>query len=303
MDDKMKSRGALEEDVCDTCSGDSDDVCSLCSWTTDHEGEFSNLAHNNINGPSWGAAQDSITNVPPVGFPNELLGGSMQMCVGFVPVFCHMVMQDCAMNFRPMENAMFSQDGSTENTAHEAGYPGLGAWTRPATSWTATQNTKATQSPGSSEATTIILRSLPFECTRDRLLQLLDDEGFKGMYNFVHMPIDFQTKTCLGYAIMNLVSHDAALCVERHFGGFSNWPWYTTSAGDNVCEVAWNSPHQGLSTNIERYRNSPLMHASVPATYRPVLFRNGARVKFPHPTTRIRAPRIRHQKPETYDGP
>jgi len=96
----------------------------------------------------------------------------------------------------------------------------------------------------------------------------------------------------LGYALLNLVSHDVALSVQKHFNGFANWP----CGNENVCEVAWNSPHQGLETHIERYRNSPLMHASVPESYRPVLFANGVRKPFPAPTSRIRAPRIRHQK-------
>jgi len=145
------------------------------------------------------------------------------------------------------------------------------------------------------EATTVILRNLPTECTRDMLLQILEDEGFSGAYDFLHLPIDFQTKSALGYAVLNLVTHDAALHIQKHFNGFSKWPCHS----GNICEVAWNSPHQGLATHIDRYRNSPLMHVSVPESYRPVLFENGVRVQFPAPTAKIRAPRIRHPKPST----
>lgn len=140
--------------------------------------------------------------------------------------------------------------------------------------------------------TTIILRNFPMECTRDVLLEVMDAEGFSGAYDFVHMPVDFQTKISLGYALVNMVSHNAALCLWQHFQGFDRWP----VGAQQPCEVAWNSPNQGLAAQIDRYRNSPLMHPSVPETYRPVLLRHGVRVDFPAPTSRIRPPRIRHQK-------
>jgi len=145
----------------------------------------------------------------------------------------------------------------------------------------------------STSDSTVILRNLPLETTRDSLLDLLDREGFSGGYDFLHLPMDFQTKAGLGYALLNLVSHKVALQVHQYFNGFRNWPY----ASDNVCEVAWNSPQQGLETHIERYRNSPLMHPSVPETYRPVVLVDGVRAQFPPPTHRIRPPRIRHQKP------
>jgi hypothetical protein len=144
----------------------------------------------------------------------------------------------------------------------------------------------------SSEPTTIILRNCPLECTRDMLLKILDDEGFRGAYDFMHLPIDFQTKVGLGYAIVNMVSPSVALCARQHFNDFHNWAF----PSDNRIEVDWNRPHQGLQAHIDRYRNSPLMHESVPEAYRPVLFENGGRVQFPAPTAKIRPPRIRHQK-------
>ena len=140
---------------------------------------------------------------------------------------------------------------------------------------------------------TIILRNLPVECSRDTLQQMLDSEGFWGCYDFLHLPIDFQTKAALGYALLNLVDHDTAIRVMSHFSGLSRWPFHS----ENVCTVAWNTPQQGLATHIDRYRNSPLMHPSVPEAYRPVLFKNGIRMQFPASTTKIRAPRIRHPKP------
>jgi len=46
---------------------------------------------------------------------------------------------------------------------------------------------------------------------------------------------------------------------------------------------------QGLSANIGRYRNSPVMHEDVPEHLKPLLFINGHFVCFPPPTRRLRA--------------
>lgn len=146
--------------------------------------------------------------------------------------------------------------------------------------------------------TTVILRNCPKDCSRDELLKLLDAEGFTGMYDFVHFPIDFQTRAGLGYALVNMVNHQVALGMWRHFTGFNRWP----TASEEVCEVKWNSPHQGLAVHIERYRNSPLMHSSVPDAFRPAMFECGVRVPFPEPTSRIRPPRVRHQRKPREDN-
>lgn len=313
MDQVMKKSRGCEEDLCDTCSGDTDDACSVCSWTTD-QGDFdveraasvSDNVRKSINGLPHGIGQDGSMNGAPV-FP--------PMCIGYMPV--PMQMQLCYLVMPTMENGLAWQDSNAgtyalppqhdshwgqSSHASSTGY----TWTKPdpptkpqrqrsakTTKSTTTVAPAPKQVSDSSEATTVILRNLPAECSRDTLLQILDHEGFSGKYDFLHVPIDFQTKTGLGYALLNLVTHSAALCVQKHFEGFRQWPFKS----DNVCEVAWNSPHQGLATHIERYRNSPLMHSSVPEAYRPVLFVNGDSVDFPAPTTRLRAPRIRHQKP------
>jgi len=137
--------------------------------------------------------------------------------------------------------------------------------------------------------TTIMLRNLPREFSRTRLLELLDDKGFAGKYNFVYMPIDFVRQAGLGYAFINLVAPEVVKEFWEAFDGFSNWP----VPCEKVCRVNWSSPHQGYEEHVQRYRNSPLMHADVPDECRPVLLENGVRVDFPPPTKSLRAPRLR----------
>lgn len=301
------------EDLCDTCSGDSDeddvtwDTVSLCSWTTDQGefGDFDRHMHVFGAGTDVGCSQ-AVQDGSPIVPPGVLVPMMAVPCVYVVPVGDG--------GFNPTAEAPPFADTYAphcQQWSQPLGPP-PGVWNHsPQLSWkgrTASQRPKAyknlptrlhssgpSKGPCNSVKTTIILRSLPIECTRDVLLRILFDEGFGEAFDFLHVPVDFQTWAGLGYALVNFPTHEMALSVQAHFNGFARWPF----PSDKVCEVAWNGPHQGLPTHIERYRNSPLMHFSVSEVYRPVLYEKGVRVKFPAPTARIRPPRIRHQKPET----
>lgn len=137
--------------------------------------------------------------------------------------------------------------------------------------------------------TTVMVQNLPRQMTRVDLLKLLDTQGFIGQYSFVYMPIDLTRQATLGYAFVNLISPEVVPLFWRTFDGFKDW----TTPCDKICRVSWSNPHQGLEEHIDRYRNSPLMHSSVPDYARPVLFQNGVRIDFPAATKSIRAPRLR----------
>eukprot|EP00930_Biecheleria_cincta_P072476 TRINITY_DN59868_c0_g1_i1.p1 TRINITY_DN59868_c0_g1~~TRINITY_DN59868_c0_g1_i1.p1 ORF type:complete len:311 (-),score=57.41 TRINITY_DN59868_c0_g1_i1:293-1225(-) len=134
--------------------------------------------------------------------------------------------------------------------------------------------------------TTVMMRNIPNNYTRDMFLAMLDGEGFQGLYDFVYLPCDFNRDANLGYAFVNLVSADATKAFWTTFAGFSRWVLPTAK----VCQVGWSGPHQGLTAHVERYRNSPVMHQSVRDDYKPVIFSNGVRQSFPSPTKKIKAP-------------
>eukprot|EP00971_Amphidinium_carterae_P152300 3018381-Amphidinium_carterae.1 len=83
-----------------------------------------------------------------------------------------------------------------------------------------------------------------------------------------------------------MASHESAVRLKETLDGFKDWAFDS----QKVCEAVWASPHQGLAPNIERYRNSPVMHDSVSDEFKPLLFKAGTRVAFPRPTKAIRAP-------------
>jgi hypothetical protein len=139
------------------------------------------------------------------------------------------------------------------------------------------------------EPTTVMLRNIPNSYSQNMLLQLLDEHGFGGFYNFVYLPMDFRNGVNLGYAFVNLTQHTKALDFMHAFEGLASW---TVDSG-KVCEVSWAHPHQGLVEHVERYRNSPVMHPRMPDEYEPMVFCDGVRVAFPGPTKAIKAPKLR----------
>lgn len=136
--------------------------------------------------------------------------------------------------------------------------------------------------------TTKMMKNIPISYTRQQLLDLLDNHGFRCKYNFVYLPVNFQTSELYGYAFVNFTSEEAATQFELQFAGFTAWG----VESDKVCEVN-GSAHQGLKANIMRYRNSPVMHESVDEAWRPLLLSDGMGLPFPPPTKSIRAPRTR----------
>lgn len=138
------------------------------------------------------------------------------------------------------------------------------------------------------DRTTIMLRNLPSHFTRDVLIELLDTEGFNAKYDFVYLPTDFKNWASFGYVFVNFLTPAGARDASHHFHGLR---WSDSSKKE--CDVVWSGPQQGLDAHVARFRNSPVMHESVPDIVKPVLHKGGVRVAFPAPTKRIRMPRVR----------
>jgi hypothetical protein len=138
--------------------------------------------------------------------------------------------------------------------------------------------------------TTVILRNAPKDCSLSMITSTLASQGFAKSYDFVHAPVDFATKESLGYVLVNMVDNNAAARLVEHFQGFRGWPSNHIKKG---CSAGWSTSQQGLQSHVERYRNSPLMHKTVPQEYKPALYKDGTRTSFPPPTMCIKPPRVR----------
>jgi len=157
----------------------------------------------------------------------------------------------------------------------------------------AAQQRVATESDGSTTRTTLMLRDIPNNYTRQMLLALLDREGFPPtVMNFLYYPVDFRLHAGLGYCFINFLEEADVLAFWSHFEGFSEWELPSRK----VAHVSWALPLQGYDQCVSRYRNSQVMHHSVPDEFRPLLFKQGERVPFPAPTKTIRNPRYRRMR-------
>lgn len=136
--------------------------------------------------------------------------------------------------------------------------------------------------------TTVMLRNLPNDYSRDMLIELLETKGFSRCYDFVYLPFDFKKGAGLGYAFLNLVNHQQAIRAMTELAGFHYWK----VKSQKVLQVTWSKPLQGLVANVDRYRNSPVMHPDVPEQFKPLMFRDGMRVVFPAPTKALQMPNI-----------
>jgi hypothetical protein len=137
--------------------------------------------------------------------------------------------------------------------------------------------------------TTVMINNLPSHFTSLSLSSVLFDMGLGGQFDFVYVPVDFKRCAAYGYAFVNFVSTKKAKHFRRAFPRdiMYRFPDLVQSA------VRMVAPVQGLEANVERYRNSPVMHEAVPAQYRPLLFQGGTSITFPSPTKSIRYPRLR----------
>lgn len=141
--------------------------------------------------------------------------------------------------------------------------------------------------------TTLMMKNLPCGLHTDALLELLNREGFSGQYDLVYLPIDFKTGFSLGYCFVNFVSSACAQQFFAKFDGFSAWGMPTRK----VARLFW-SEQQGLAANVEKYRNSNVMHEDVPDHFKPLLFLNGELARFPPPTRALQPP-CRTVRPES----
>lgn len=152
---------------------------------------------------------------------------------------------------------------------------------------TSTDTVSTTCSASDCLNTTLMLRNLPEGFNRAALVHLLNSQGFAKRYDFAYLPVNFDTLSGLTHAFINMLSPDDAQRAKAHFEGFSAWE----VPSDKLCHALWNDKQQGLLALTERYRNSPVMHQSVPDQFKPMVLIDGKRCPFPPPSQKVKAPK------------
>jgi RNA recognition motif-containing protein len=133
-----------------------------------------------------------------------------------------------------------------------------------------------------------MLRNLPGDLKRDELKSVLDAHGLRRQYDFIYLPMHFVTGRSFGYAFVNFRSPAAARHCWDCLEGYRGW------SSEAVCSIAWSWPHQGLAIHVKLYRNSTVLHESLPDAFKPALYDDlGERRAFPKPQRPLRMPRVR----------
>mmetsp|Transcript_37116 Transcript_37116/g.66113 ORF Transcript_37116/g.66113 Transcript_37116/m.66113 type:complete len:410 (-) Transcript_37116:209-1438(-) len=136
---------------------------------------------------------------------------------------------------------------------------------------------------GNEPYTTVMLRNIPNKYTREMLIKQLSLE-FTGEFDFMYLPIDFKNKCNVGYGFINFRTQDSC---ERFIGLFHGVDVRKCLPGLNSKKVVEVTPArvQGLTENVRRLRNSPVMNQLQDhPEWMPLLFdENGVDQPFPNP--------------------
>jgi len=303
-DADIKYNSAAYVDSCATSCGDErsskdDDTESVCSWSTSQESWCPDKCPSILDSVGAEQAQTCgyVWSAVPVfmfmpavvpQFPAEQQQDMFRISSTDAD-FDDSSEQDDQASAPAVSRRHRKRQKAKASKKQSASFPSNVEAATPVVSTHVQTSAAAIETVDDSQQTTIIIRDLPKECTRDAMIQMLQSEGFAGSYDMVHVPVGFQDLTGLGHALINFIDPAMAQGALQHFDGFSG----LSSA--ELCQTGWSNV-QGLSAHVKRYRDSPMMHDSIPDRFKPAMFQAGVQVPFPEPTKQLKAPRIRHQK-------
>jgi len=101
--------------------------------------------------------------------------------------------------------------------------------------------------------TTVMLRNIPNRYTRQMLCDRLN-KGYKGQYDFVYLPIDFNSKCNVGYAFINFRTAPSAQRFIQEFHGTKTKHCLPGFSSEKVAEVSYGRV-QGRDQNMENLRD------------------------------------------------
>ncbi|KAI7873799.1 hypothetical protein K492DRAFT_138623 [Lichtheimia hyalospora FSU 10163] len=135
---------------------------------------------------------------------------------------------------------------------------------------------------GHDTRTTFMIRHIPNEYTQKMLQQSVDATNY-GTYDFLYLPIDYQTKSNRGYAFINFIDTKSVIPFAQQRSGRR---WYVWKLHKDRCSLSYANI-QGKEALVEEFRNSTVMDGD-PST-RPMIFyvsgpHKGEQQPFPEPT-------------------
>uniref|UniRef100_A0A7S2N1G8 HTH La-type RNA-binding domain-containing protein n=1 Tax=Alexandrium andersonii TaxID=327968 RepID=A0A7S2N1G8_9DINO len=101
--------------------------------------------------------------------------------------------------------------------------------------------------------TTVMLRNIPNRYTRDMLIERLN-KGYDQQYDFVYLPIDFNSKCNVGYAFINFRQPVVAQRFMSEFHGAKTKHCLPGFSSAKVCEVTY-ARVQGRDANMDNLKD------------------------------------------------
>lgn len=135
----------------------------------------------------------------------------------------------------------------------------------------------------------MVLRNIPVHFSRSDLLELLAAHDCLMDARFLYLPLESATGSAFGYAFIAFANEDVAERFRSLLDDMEMSPGH-------VLRVNWNSSDVNADELVARFRNSRLMHPSVPDAIRPIVLLNGIRTEFPAATKKLGVPRQRDQQ-------
>lgn len=127
---------------------------------------------------------------------------------------------------------------------------------------------------GEETRTALMIRNIPNKYNQKMLVSTLED-GHKGHFDFIYLPIDFKNKCNVGYAFINLTK---AEFIEGFYEAFHGKKWGRFNS-EKVCEITF-ARIQGRQQLIAHFQNSSLLLEDPKC--RPVIFDSmGRQEEFP----------------------
>jgi hypothetical protein len=117
--------------------------------------------------------------------------------------------------------------------------------------------------------TTLMMRNIPIRFTPSTLRDVIDSEGFVGLYDYLYMPMDFRSHRSMGYAFINFCHPGTADAFAAHFQD-------RRLASTNSAKVLsiTGAIRQGLRPNIASFKASTLKQMPR-EEFRPVVLVSG----------------------------
>lgn len=138
-----------------------------------------------------------------------------------------------------------------------------------------------------------MLRNVPYSESQLGVLNLIEERGFSGRFDFFYAPLDFSSGNNLGYAFLNFNDGEA---VSEFFTVFDGLRVDKEGWAQKDLQVCW-ARVQGLRPNVEHYRNSPVN--DMLENFRPMVFdANGHQLPFPRPDENL----VRRNAPNVYSA-